>query len=107
MRLRDVDRMVHCKTLELPLNYEEHMLRYQFRTLPKPRRGDNTRQEWLDRSRAYLAAWVELMIAEKRRQMNVMEGWLWPKWLPWTVDGVFTMPIVLWLSKPKKAHDAP
>ncbi len=107
LRLRDVDRNVHCKVLELPLNFETSMLRCQFRTLPKPRSASSAadqRGEWLARSRAYLDAWVELLIAEKRRQMNIEEANMWPSWLPWQVHGVYSMPIVLWLSKASKRH---
>ena len=37
---------VHCKVVELPLNYHQVMVRYQFRTPPK---GRLTNEEWFER----------------------------------------------------------
>ena len=58
---------MHCKVLELPLNYHQVMVRYQFRTPPK---GGLTNEKWFDRCSTYLKMWMELLIAEKRRQMH-------------------------------------
>ncbi len=62
-------------------------------------------EEWLDNCRNYLNMWMELLIAEKRRQMNHPRPYspdeMWPRWLPWEVTDVFTIPIVMWLSKPR------
>ena len=85
---------VHCKVVELPLNYHQVMVRYQFRTPP---RGGLTNEKWFDRCSTYLKMWIELLIAEKRRQMHAIAE-MWPK-VPWYVGGIFAMPIVLWLSK--------
>ena len=99
IRVVDIDqRYVHCKVVELPLNYHQVMVRYQFRTPPK---GDRSREEWRDRCRAYVKLWIELLVAEKRRQMHASEE-LWPPHRPWQVKDVFTMPIVIWLSKQSK-----
>ena len=76
------------------MNYNQFMVRYQFRTPPK---GGLTNERWFDRCSTYLKMWIELLIAEKRRQMHASAE-MWPK-VPWQVDGVFSMPIVLWLSK--------
>ena len=89
----------HCKVLELPLKYEEHMVRYQFRTLPKMGR---TYEEWMAKTEEYIKQWIELLVAEKRRQMNITECALWPQRLPWPVHNVYDMPIVLWMSKVPK-----
>ena len=48
----------------------------------------------------YIKMWIELIIAEKRRQMHAPDE-MWPSWIPWEVKTVWNMPIVLWLSKPK------
>ena len=45
----------HCKVLELPLNYQEHMVRYQFRTLPNMGR---TKEEWMARTEEYIKEWI-------------------------------------------------
>ena len=78
-------KAAHCKVLELPLNYEEHMVRYQFRTLPKMGR---TYEEWMAKTEEYIKQWVELLVAEKRRQMNITGRALWPQRLPWPVRNV-------------------
>ena len=88
----------HCKVLELPLNYEEHMVRYQFRTPPKM---GSTDEEWMARADEYIKQWIELLIADKRRHMNITDRALWPQRLPWPVHSVYGMPIVLWMSKAK------
>ena len=104
---RDVpadQRKIHCKTIELPLNYHERMQRYQFRVPPK---HDNNRRQldedkWLKKCKRYLKKWVELIIAEKKGQMHAPEK-MWPPWPPRSeVKDVMTMPMVIWLSKPKK-----
>ncbi len=92
---------VHCKVVELPLNYHQVMVRYQFRTPPK---GGLTHEKWFDRCRHYLYMWIELLSKEKRRQMHASAE-MWPE-VPWQVDGVFTMPIVLWLPKHERKRSA-
>ena len=95
MSVRDVNaKVVHCKVVELPLNYHQVMVRYQFRTPPK---SGLTNEKWFDCCSTYFKMWIELLIAEKRRQMHASAE-KWPK-VPWEVDGIFSMPIVLWLSK--------
>ena len=90
---------VQCKVVELSLNFHQVMLRYQFRTPPKRGRSN---EAWRDCCHAYVKQWIELLIAEKRRQMHASQE-LWPD-CPWQVISVFTMPMVLWLSKPTQAH---
>ena len=97
MRVKDVQSKVHCKTVELPLNFHQVMVRYQFRT---PGKGDLSRKEWLEKCSRYKQMWIELIIAEKRRQMHAPNE-MWPSWIPWEVKTTWSMPIVLWLSKPK------
>ena len=46
--------------------------------------------------------WMDLIIAEKKRQMHLPED-LWPPWPPRSsVSDVMTMPMVMWLSKAPK-----
>ena len=98
IQLRDVtETAAHCKKLALPLNFDEHMVRYEFRTLQK--RG--TEEEWMARTSEYIKQWIELSISEKRSHMNITDRTLWPQRLPWVVSDVFDMPIVLWMSKGK------
>ena len=88
---------VHCKTLELALNYHQRMIRYQFRT---PSKGELTRPAWLEKCRRYLKMWIELIVTEKVRQLHFSRE-MWPPSPPWGVTTVYDMPIVLWLSKEK------
>ena len=53
------------------------------------------------RTSEYIQQWIELLISEKRRQMNITDRTLWPQRPPWRVIDVFDMPIVLWMSKAK------
>ena len=95
MSIRDVnDKVVRCKVVELPLNYHQFMVRYQLHNPPK---GGRTNEKWFDRCSSYLKMWMELLIAEKRRQMHVSAE-MWPR-VPWPIKEVYSMPIVLWLSK--------
>eukprot|EP00974_Lingulodinium_polyedra_P103343 10006730-Lingulodinium_polyedra.AAC.1 len=63
------------------------MVRYQFRT---PGKGDLSREQWLDKSQQHVKWWIELIIAEKRRQMHAPKE-LWPApmelW-PWELETV-------------------
>ena len=85
--------------LELPLNYEEHMVRYGLRTLPQMGR---TNEEWMARTEEYIKQWIELLVAEKCRHMNITDRTRWPQDVPWPVRKVYGMPIVLWMSKAAK-----
>ena len=104
---RDVpadQRKIHCKTIELPLNYHERMQRYQFRVPPK---GDLDDEKWREKCNRYLQKWIDLIITEKKRQMQ-MPIKCWPPWPPRSaVKNVMTMPMVVWLSKPKKPPAVP
>ena len=115
--LPQADRKIHCKSIELPLNFHQRMVRYSFRvpsrhewnTKGEKRTLDET--EWQRKCGRYLEKWIDLIIAEKKRQMH-SSGEMWPPWnvwTMWTMRDVWTMPTVLWLSKPKppkkrKAH---
>ena len=55
--------------------------------------------------RAYIVQWIELLLAEKRRHMNLTDLAMWPQNLTWKVRKVYDLPIVLWRSKPK--HEVP
>ena len=102
LRVWDVNpEVVHCKVVELPLNYHQVMIRYQFRTPPK---GGLMNENWLDHCSDYINMWIDLIIAEKRRQMHASAE-KWPE-VPWEVDGIFSMPIVLWLSKQERKRSA-
>ena len=77
---------------------EEHTGRYQFRALPKMGRTD---EEWMAETEEHIKEWIELLVAEKRRQMNITDRALWPQSLPLGGERCFDMPIVLWMSKAK------
>ena len=73
LELKDVNESkVHCKTLELELNYHQRMLRYQFHT-PSRKSEDGrelTRPEWLAKCERYLKDWIELIYTENVRQLH-------------------------------------
>jgi hypothetical protein len=95
-RLTDIHFKVHCKTVELPLNFHQVMVRCQFRT---PGKGALSWENWLEKCSRYIKRWIELIVVEKRRQIQTpTEMWLA---IPWDVNTLWTMPIVLWLSKPR------
>ena len=67
------ERKIHCKSVELPLNYHQRMIRYTFRVPPKV--GEHGKRlndaEWLDKCSRYIQKWMDLIIAEKKRQMQL------------------------------------
>ena len=77
------ERKIHCKSVELPLNYHERIIRYTFRV--PPRTGEHGERlndaEWLQKCRRYLNKWMDLIIAEKKRQLHLPEH-TWPPWPP-------------------------
>ena len=100
----EYERKIHCKSVELPLNYHERIIRYTLRV--PPRTGEHGErlndEEWLQKCRRYLKQWMDLIIVEKKRQMHLPED-LWPPWPPRSSAlDVMTMPIVMWLSKAPK-----
>ena len=103
LELKDVNESkVHCKTLELELNYHHRMIRYQFHT-PSRKSEDGrelTNAEWLAKCKRYLKMWIQLIYTEKVRQLHFSPE-MWPPSPPWGVADVYDMPIVLWLSKEK------
>ena len=92
---------IHCKVLELALNYHQRMIRYAFRIPPKI--GNDGQQledgEWLRKCRRYIETWLNLIIQEKQRQMQLPDDF-WPPWPTRSeVASVYDMPMVMWLSR--------
>ena len=92
---------VHCKSLELALNYHQRMIRYAFHIPPK--NGNDGQQledgEWLQKCRRYIEKWIDLIIQEKQWQMQLPDD-MWPPWPPRSeVKNVYEMPVVMWLSR--------
>ena len=75
-------------TLELGFNYSESMQRIQPRPLGK---GHERRQR-------YIKALGDAVVREKKRQMQIEDKNAWPQ-LPWKVESVWSMPMVLWIHK--------
>ena len=97
-RVTDVQHdRIHCKVLELALNYHERMIPYAFRV---PRTvGKYGRlledAEWLQKCSRYIEKWIDLIITEKQGQMHTPEH-MWPPWPPRSeVKKVWDMPIVI------------
>ena len=86
----------HCKVLELVVTSLE--LSGAHGALQKGR----STEEWYKKVQEYIGQWVDVCLAEKRRQMNIGDQSLWPKLPePWPLITVYDMPIVLWMSKAK------
>ena len=100
---------VHCKVVELALNYHERMVRYAFRT-PSRTAEDGSwldQAEWNAKCHRYMEKWIDLIVSEKKRQMHAAEH-MWPPWpLRSEVSDVWDMPIVMWLSSEPKARPHP
>ena len=96
---------IHCKGLELALNYHERMIRFAFHIPPK--NGNDGQQlddgDWLRKCSRYIQKWIDLIIQEKKRQMQLPDDFWPPSWPPRSeVKTVYQMPMVMWLSKEKK-----
>ena len=107
LKVEDVQPdLIHCTSLELALNYHERMMRFAFH-IP-PNNGNDGQQleerEWLWKCRRYIQKWIDLIVQEKKRQMQLPEDF-WPPWPPRSeVKNVYEMPMVMWLSKKKKKN---
>ena len=74
--------------MELSAKFETVIDRYQFMNIPNG---------GADEKKKFLELWAEVVVAEKRRQMNHdLTGQIN---LPWRVTDVYTMPMVIWLKK--------
>ena len=69
-RVRNVQRNVHCKIVELPLNFHQVMIRYAFRT---PGKGALSRQEWLENCSRYKEVDRALRRGEASADARAME----------------------------------
>ena len=101
MDLKSLDtEAVRFKVIELELNFEAKMERFQLMPLPCKGLSDeefrNQRKEYIN----LLATFVE---AEKRRQLNIEDASEWPQNLPWGIPkDVWSMPIVIWVKKSRE-----
>ena len=100
---------IHWKVLELALNYHQRMIRYAFRIPPKI--GNDGQQledgEGLRKCRRYIETWLNLIIQEKQRQMQLPDDF-WPPWPTRSeVASVYDMPTVMWLSRESPVVVAP
>ena len=74
--------------MELSAKFETVIDRYQILNFPK---GD------ADATKRFLELWAEVVVTEKRRQMN--HDLTGQTNLPWSVTNVWSMPMVIWLRK--------
>ena len=107
IRVTDVqhDRRIHCKVLELALNYHQRMIRYAFRVPPKVSKYGRLLEdaEWLRKCSRYIHKLIDLIIQENQWQKMHTPEHMWPPWPPRSeVDTVGNMPIVMWLSRREK-----
>jgi hypothetical protein len=86
------------KVFELALNYQEPGKKYSMQALSV--RDLTTRDAQGERYKRFHNLLVDVIVAEKRRQMNSADRNSAPfGTLPWSVVDVWTMPIVLWMYK--------
>ena len=72
--------------MELSDKFETVIDRSEFMSIPSE-----------EDAKTFLAAWVDVLLKEKRRQMN--HGFTGLTKLPWSVNNVWNMPMVIWLRK--------
>ena len=103
IRVRDVQHdRIHCKGLELALNYHQRMIRYAFRVPPKVSKYGQQLEdaEWLRKCSRYIHKWIDLITKEKQWQNMHTPEHMWPPWPPRSeVEKVGDMPRVMWLSR--------
>ena len=101
MDLKSLDKeAVRFKVIELQLNFEAKMERFQL--MPLPSRGLNE-TECRNQRTAYNKLLATVVEAEKRRQMNVEDTSEWPQNLTWGIPkDVWSMPIVIWIKKSRE-----
>jgi hypothetical protein len=84
------------KTFELGLNYRRTMERVQLNVIPK---AGSTVEEWHKQIRSYLSMWWTFLKTHKQRQLTIEDHTQWPDNLPWPVNNVWDMPVMIWLAK--------
>ena len=85
IQVRDVQHdRIHCKGLELALNYHERMIRYAFRVPPHVGTYGRLLEdaEWLRKCSRYIEKWIDLIIKEKQWQKMHTPEHMWPPWPP-------------------------
>ena len=89
---------VEIKTIEIALNYKDIMYRYQI-LQPTFQKAEQADREQVVRN--LFGLWAELLMIEKRRQMNIEDRAAWPplSFLPWDIHEVWDMPVVVWLRR--------
>ncbi len=84
------------KTFELGLDYRNTMERVQLNVIPRSRL---TLEEWHVKIRSYLSMWWTCLKRHKQQQFTIEDRTQWPSNLPWSVETVGDMPVVVWLTK--------
>ncbi len=90
--------MVEIRTLELALDYSRDMTRYQ---LCSPQIRTVRQEERTSLVGGLLQQWVDLLKASKMAQMQKedLSAWPPPSYVPWRVDRLEEMPVVVWLRR--------
>ena len=110
IQLPNVNSEFVCvKMIEIRLDYEQVMERWQFRCVAQPLRDTKEEQQLAHAQRVAQIGneWAEYLIQEKRRQLNIENSIIWPKTRPWSFEDVLSMPVVVWISKKKWALTCP
>ena len=55
--------------------------------------------EWHEEVRKHLRSWWEFIKLHKQQQLSIENETQWPSSLPWAVNELWDMPVVIWLTK--------
>ena len=84
--------VAYFNAFELGFDCGRGQFRYQFQPLPQMPPVDGK-----DFIRGYLDAWVELLVQEKIRQLNMSDPWPATP-LPWGIAELLDMPVTIWFK---------
>ena len=92
---------VEVKAIELALDFRRDMRRWHL-LQPKVKNVDEqSRAEVLT---GYLRQWTSVMISAKTAQMQSENRNDWPSEVPWDINELRDMPVVLWLKRQRQDY---
>ena len=92
-----LDASVVWTTFELSYHFKDSMQRIQLSAIA---RNHRTADDYVKAGELFLSELCDLVVKEKKRQMTAFD--FDPQLTPWKVEGVMTMPFVIWVrTNPK------